>query len=328
MLVNISVATRSPGAILLALSSPVFGQADGVPQAAVRLDPVAAIIDALETHQIVALGDWHYNLELHELRLALVRDPRFPGVVNNIVVEFGTPKHQNVIDAYVNGTDVPYEELRRVWTETSQGSLWDGRVYEEFFEGVRDVNSSQPENRRIRVVLGDPTPLTMEAEAALIKREVIDKEHNALIVFGYMHLPRKPLWYTISDQDWMEFAYNHPETVSTVEHLEAAGISVFSIYPRATDPFVAVQADTISWEEPALAILEGTVLGSEPFATFASTRALMTVPDTDGDGFHQESAIPDPARSGLTEEQFDAVLLLGPLDTLRTGEPYSSEEQD
>lgn len=325
---NISAATLSPGAILLALSSAAFSQADGVPQAAVRLDPVAAIIEALDTHQVVALGDWHYNLELHELRLALVRDPRFPEVVNNIVVEFGTPKHQRVIDAYVNGADVPYAELRRVWTETSQGGLWDGRVYEEFFEVVRDVNSSRPEHRRIRVVLGDPTPLTMEAEAALIKREVIDAGHNALIVYGYMHLPRRPLWYTISDQEWMEFAYNHAETVSTVEHLEAAGISVFSVYPRATDPFVAVQGNTISWEMPALAMLEGTVLGLEPFATFASASGLMTVPDADGEGFHQESAIPDPARSGLAEDQFDAVLLLGPLDNLRTGEPYRSKEQD
>jgi hypothetical protein len=81
-------------------------------------------------------------------------------------------------------------------------------------------------------------------------------------------------------------------------------------------------------DRDAVESVTGITWNTQPFATFASTGALMTVPDTDGDGFHQESAIPDPARSGLTEEQFDAVLLLGPLDTLRTGEPYSSEEQD
>lgn len=307
-------------------SSAGFAQGRDAPPRAARLDPVTAIIDALRTHQIVALGDAHYDLELHELRLKLLRDPRFPEAVDSVVVEFGTPNHQDVIGRYLDGAEVPDDELRRVWTETSQGGVWDGRVYEEFYRTVRSVNAGLPERRRIRVVLGDPTPVTMEAEAALIKREVIDKGQNALIIYGYMHLPRRPLWYTISDQEWMEFVYTHPETVSTVEHLEAAGISVFSVYPQATDPFAEIQPDTSSWEMPALAIVEGTLLGFEPFATFAGTGGLMSVPDPEGDGFHQENAIADPARSGLTQEQFDAVLLLGPESLLRTGQPYNSTQ--
>jgi hypothetical protein len=96
--------------------------------------------------------------------------------------------------------------------------------------------------------------------------------------------------------------------------------------PRATDPFVAVQPDTTSWEVPALAIVEGTLLGIEPFATFAGSDGFISVPDIDGDGFHQENTIADPARSGLTQEQFDAVLLLGPESVLRTGKPYDSTQ--
>jgi uncharacterized iron-regulated protein len=63
-------------------------------------------MEALATHQVVALGDWHHNVQLHELRLKLLRDPRLPDVVNDIVVEFGTPRHQDVIDRYVNGGEV------------------------------------------------------------------------------------------------------------------------------------------------------------------------------------------------------------------------------
>jgi hypothetical protein len=309
--------------LLLAVSCTIYAQRAEVPQLAVRSDPVTAVIEALQTHQIVALGEWHYNLQVHELRLELIRDPRFPDAVNDIVVEFGTPQHQGIVDRYVNGFDVPHDELRRVWTETSQGGVWDGHVYEEFYQAVRDVNADLPPNRRIRVVLGDPTPLTMEAEAALIKREVIDKGRNALILWGAMHFPRKPLFYPVSDREFAEFMYNHPESVSTVAHLESLGISVFSIWPKESDPFILVQPNIMSWQMPALAIVNGTVLGLEPFATFASSGMQISVPDRDGQGRHQENVPPDPRRSGLTQEQFDAVLLLGPQASLRTGKPYN-----
>jgi hypothetical protein len=211
-----------------------------------------------------------------------------------------------------------------VWKETSFGSVWDGAVYEEFYQAVREVNANLPEHRRIRVVLGEPTPLTMEAEAAQIKRAVIDKGRNALIIFGAMHLPRMPLFYPGSDPHFAEFVYEHPDSVSTTAHLESAGISVFSIWPKAIDEFVEVQPDIQAWAMPALSIVSGTTLGLEPFATFANTDTMLSVPNENGEGTHLEQVPPDPARSGLMQEQFDAVLLLGPQDSLREGKPYDS----
>jgi hypothetical protein len=282
---------------------------------------MTAIIEALDTHQIVALGDWHHNVQLHELRLGLLRDPRLPGVVDDIVVEFGASQHQAISDRYVNGDDIPRGELRRVWAEAPLGGAWDGPDYEEFFRTIREINATLPENLRIRVVLGDTGAETMEREAAHIKREVIDRGRNALIVFGGGHLTRKPILWPTSDLEWAEFWYSHPDSVSTVAHLEAAGISVFSIHAQPSNAFIAVQPDAASWQMPALAIVEGTLLGVEPFATFNFTDTLLTVPDADGEGFHQEQVSADPARSGLTQEQFDAVLLLGPVDEMRFFEP-------
>jgi hypothetical protein len=73
---------------------------------------------------------------------------------------------------------------------------------------------------------------------------------------------------------------------------------------------------------PAFAIVGATRLGVEPFASFADTDSRMLVPDSDGEGFHPEHVPPDAARSGLMQEQFDAVLLLGPQDGMREGKPY------
>ena len=62
-------------------------------RSATRVDPISGILDAFRSHQIVALGEGiHGNNQAHAVRLALIRDPRFATVVNDIVVEFGTSR--------------------------------------------------------------------------------------------------------------------------------------------------------------------------------------------------------------------------------------------
>jgi hypothetical protein len=228
----------------------------------------------------------------------------------------------------VNGENVPRAELRRIWTEAPYGNGWDGPDYSEFFQEVREANASLRQEQRIRVVLGDTGAETMAQEAAHIRREVTDRGRSAVIVFGGGHLTRKPLWYPISDPEWMEYWYNHPDSVSTVAHLEAAGVSVFSIHAQPSDGFIAVQPDAASWSTPALAIVDGTVLGLEPFATFNFPDTELTVPDPDGEGFHQEQVSADPTRSGLTQDQFDAVILLGPAEEMVFIEALETAAQD
>jgi hypothetical protein len=326
---SISSPLRSLSASLLLAACCGSCAQQNEPAPAIPLDPVAAIIDALRSHQIVALGDWHHNLQLHELRLDLIRDPSFPTVVDDIVVEFGATEHQDIINRYVAGDDIPYEELRRVWVEAPSAldpSAWDRPDTYEFFRTVREVNSNLPDVDRLRVVAGDAGYDSMEDEAGLIMREVTDHDRNALIVFGAGHFLRKPLWYPISDLDWMESWYQHPLNVSTVSHLEAAGLSVFSIHPYVSDPFLEVQPETATWTMPTLTIVAGTVLGDEPFATFEATSDTdLMVPNANGDGFHTEQVSPDPERSGRTEEQFDAVILLGSSFEMQEVEPADSK---
>src|SRR5918995_6751529 len=121
------------GALLLSTSLS-NGQVASSPPA-VPLEPIAAILDAFKTHQIVALGEGgHGNEQGHAFRLSLIRDPRFAQVVNDIVVEFGNSRYQEIIDEFVSGSDVPYASLRKVWQDTTQPhDVWDRPIYEEFF---------------------------------------------------------------------------------------------------------------------------------------------------------------------------------------------------
>lgn len=98
----------------------------------------------------------HGNEQGHAFRLALIRDRRFAASVNDIVVEFGSARYQDLMDRFVNGGDVPAQELRRAWQDTTvTTAVWDRPIYEEFFRAVRDVNAALPPGRRLRVLLGD-----------------------------------------------------------------------------------------------------------------------------------------------------------------------------
>ena len=54
------------------------------------------------------------------------------------------------------GADVPDDELASVWRESTQGAVWEQGVYRRFFELVRAVNATLPEDERLRVLAGDP----------------------------------------------------------------------------------------------------------------------------------------------------------------------------
>ena len=137
----------------------------------------------------------HDNEQGHAFRLSLIRDPRFATTVNDIVVECGNFRYQDLMDRFVRGDDVPYDALRRVWQNTTQpDSLWDTPIYEEFFRAVRAVNASLAKERQLRVLLGDP-PIDWDSvhskndygrwdrdghPAELIRREVLAKGRRML----------------------------------------------------------------------------------------------------------------------------------------------------
>jgi hypothetical protein len=87
----------------------------------------------------------------------LCATPRFSTEVGNIVVEFGGAAQQDTLDRYLNGQQVSYTDLRRVWTDVVG---WiptvTGLGYANFFAQVRAVNLGLPPDRRIHVWLGEP----------------------------------------------------------------------------------------------------------------------------------------------------------------------------
>ncbi len=266
---------------------------------AIPIDPIAGILDLFKDYRVVGLGEGpHNNEQGHRFRLSLIRDPRFPTVVNDIVVEMGTARYQDVMDRFVRGEAVPRSELRHFWEDTTvNGTGADKPMYEEFYSAVRDVNRTLPKARQIRVLGGEP-PIAWESvktsadlrswwrqrdphAVAVIKREVIARNRRALVIYGDGHFQGRG------------FA---PRSITV--GLESEGEKIFTIATSFGD-LARFQPDVATWKVPSFARLKGTLIGTQFYARF----------------------YPLPPRPGwntqLLQDQFDGILYLGRTMTMQ-----------
>ncbi len=249
--------------ILAVLMAAAGAQQAPAPPPGVALEPIAAIVDAFRSHRIVALSEEHGDEQCHAFRLALVRDPRLPQVVDDIVVEFGNSRYQEVIDRFVRGEDVPDATLRQVWQNTTlPHAIWDRPIYEEFYRAVRTVNQSLPPDRRLRVVLGDP-PIDWDAvrsvadirahgdrsrhPSIVIEREVLAKNRRALVIYGAGHLRRQNVV--------------GPALVEWLDGMTKK--SVFVVLTGNELTLAVVRPDVRIWRAPSLTLTSGSPLDNQ-----------------------------------------------------------------
>ena len=306
--------------LLLSVATASWAQTSQPARPAVPVEPITALLDAFETHPIVALGDPHGNEQAHAFRLSLIRDPRFAATVNDIVVEWGNALCQDMMDRYVNGAKVSHQELSQAWQNTTQrrpGVPPSAQpLLEEFFWTVREVNASVPRERRLRVLLGDPPidwdDIESEADkqqwidlrdihpAELIRREVLDKQRHALVIYGGMHLQRRNLF---ANYELMDDRRVH----TLVQQLEGMKAELFTVWVNVRADLRKIQADVTSWPTPSLALVRGTTFGAADFEFYYPSEVPRA-------RFLDGQIVPIPGEEWRTlpmDEQFDAVLYLG-----------------
>ena len=227
------------------------------------VDGVGTIVSAFDRYRIVALGDLHGCQELYDFISVLIRNPDLPSKVNDIVVEFGNALYQDVADRYVSGESVTAAELSHVWRDHTNPIVFDSPVYEKFFETVRDVNKALPENKRLRVLLGDPpidwSKTTTNKEwgrmlfqrdpyfASVVEKEVLARGRKALLIIGGAHLVRG-----ISNNNvTARIESQHPRSMLIIIPHDGFREQQEELEPRLG-----------SWKAGSLALLKGTWLGS------------------------------------------------------------------
>ncbi len=205
------------------------------------------------------------------VRLRLIwRSGVLPEGENDIVIEFGNPRHQAVLDRFVSGEDVARSELSKVWQDTTQrpSRIWDSPIYEDLILVVRSVNFGLPPERQLRVLAGDypidwepidtetarPFPriailksLSQDidrdaAAATVIRKQVLDRNRKALVIFGGAHFWR-----------------NNPQNVLNLLHDDprAKWLSVNSFGGVETPAVIATHAATP--EKPIILTVTGAI---------------------------------------------------------------------
>ena len=310
-----------PLAVVLVVA--LEGQA---PAPAKPLEPVSAVLTALKSHQVVGLGlGAHNNLQGHAFLLSLIRHAGFPATGTDLIVECGNARYQAVMDRFVGGDAVPHETLRRAWQDTTQPHAGcDVLLHEELYRAIRSLNAGRPAGQRVRVLLGDP-PVDWDSPTAkadrgrfmamrdshpahVIRNEVLGKNRRALVVYGQMHLQRKQM---ASNYDM-----SHPLTHTIVSLLEREGVKVFTVWGNSRADLGTLQPDIASWPRPSLTLVRGTVLGAADFEFFYGL-PMPRMAVNEG----QVSPLPrEEWRTLRMEDQFDAVLYLGPPAAMTTAE--------
>ena len=169
------------------------------------------LVNAFDRFPLVAFSEPRHGAAGTTAFLAsLVRHPRFAGTVNDVVVEFGNARYQDVADRFVAGGDVPRDQLRQIWENTTVVTgVWTAPMYEAFLRDVRALNLTLPAERRVRVVLGDPPidwsdvrgPADEDMNdwrdahfAWAVDEHVMKKGRRALLWIGGAHLSRQVLF--------------------------------------------------------------------------------------------------------------------------------------
>lgn len=311
-----------PAAMLIVMAS---AQPPPVARLAVPVEPIDAIVAAFELHDVVALADLHDNVQDQVFKLSLIGDPRFSAT--DIVVEWGNALHQELVDRYVRGEHVADDALRRVWRDTTQPQAGRSQAPAEFLRAVRAVNASRSAERQLRVLLGDP-PINWDHvqtrddyqrflyqrdtyPAQLIERETLARGRHALVLYGGMHLQRHNLF---SNYELVDDSQLH----TLVQQLERrSNASVLTVWVDARTQLDALQSSVGAWPIPSLTYLDGTLLGAEDFAVFYDT-AVSRLRMQDG----RMVPVPEEEWGQLAmEDQFDALLYLGPPSGMTASEP-------
>jgi hypothetical protein len=279
-LVRLATAGILGGAVLASTALVGAAPADTtpsttlVPAHAGARDAQTAILALFDKYEVVASDS------PDDFYLDLIRNPAFPGKVNDIAVECGNSLYQPILDRYIAGEDVPLSEVRQVWRNTTQPMCGFSTFYERLFPLVRRINEKLPPAKKLRVLACDPpidwskvhSPqdripfLDRDASIAnVMKNQVLAKHRKALMLFGIGHLLHG------EDSAVGRYEQQYPNvTFTIVLHLGFA---------KDND---RLEKRMTSWPVPALAPFKGTWLGTLPSSYF-----ILRPPDlpTDGKGY-------------------------------------------
>jgi len=291
--------------LLLSISRNLAAQAkpsaEPVPQPA-----IPAILAAFDKYEVVGMSEAHRMKDEDDFILTLIRTPAFSQKVNDIVVECGNSLYQPILDRYIAGENVPFADVEKVWRNTTQPMCDASEFFQVFYPLVRAINQKLPQEKRLRVLAGDPpidwdqvksqkdidasdTYVRNQSIASVMEREVLSKHRRALMLFGIFHLMHESTTNAVG-----VYEKNYPNSTFVIGGLE--GLENLDSPFLSSSPFS-------NWLIPSLALSKGTWLGAMPLSHFFGP-GIKTDKNCVATYFYPEGK--------PIEKLVDALLYLGP----------------
>lgn len=267
----------------------------------------------------------HGNQALDNFILSLLSNARFPGKINDIVVECGNSLYQPILDRYIAGDDVDQTQVQMVWRNTTQPMCAVSSFYQQLFPLIRRINRRLPADQRVRVLAGDVpidwTSVKTRADllrapqdrdgtiAAIMQEDVLSRHRKALMLFGIDHLYHGPATSSADLGAVARYEKAYPGVTLVIE--DHTGFGNNTPYARFNSAF---ERRLAMWPTPSLvAQIKGTWLAD----ILDKTESLGTVVkfSTGKDG--KRIAHEEPIAGGRKIATLvDAYLYLGPRDLL------------
>ncbi len=230
---------------------------------------IAQITKQFDNHPLIMIGELHRWEQLHAFMREMIRDAGCICRADDIVVEFGNSRFQDVADRYVAGANVTEAELQSIWRDTAVPLTWNSPVYRQFFATVREINEKRLCRHPIRVLLADPpldwskirTAKDYEAwtdrdasYAAVVEREVLAKNHRAFLVAGQFHAVKQvPEGDTDGPRAAQLIERKHPRSLFSIVAATPAAAKAFHLDPA-----------------PSFKVVKGSRLESADFSIIAT----------------------------------------------------------
>ncbi len=319
-MIKISVSWRKIlAAFTLLFASGLQDSARAQAVAAPSVVPaIDGILKAFQNHPLVGIEDDHNSAQEEDFYAALVRDPRFSAEVGNVVVEFGDAAQQDTLDRYLNGQQVSYTDLRKVWTDVvGWVPTVTGLGYANFFAQVREVNLGLPPERRIHVWLGEPPidwskiktkadfqPILAQRDthaADVIEKKILALNKKAIVIYGGLHF------------------YNNVGLRKLVEKKYPTAFFIVAIYTGYATKSCTTnfEQSILDWPAPALATpIRGTSLEGKLNRAGCDVMPRTSLPYRPSMSDEQKAQFAETLERMLSGLDGDALLYLGKAETL------------
>lgn len=313
--------------ITISISTTASLSAQRADKTASPLEPISGLITLFKETPLVAIGETHEHKQLYDLLTQLVQTKDFYTQVNDILIESGNARYQDILDRYISGQEVPMDDLQQVWLNTTQSPVdpWGNEVYIDFLKTIRELNQSIKPEYQVRVIAADP-PIewsqihTLDAYretrgsrnafySQMALNEVLEKNRKALLICGGAHFGYQNPRQTLINQ---RIEKEYPNSVTVV--LAASGLGSAN---KAHEHKLA------DWNRPTLVKLKNTWIGELP----GLRRRLRTTPapvSQSGNTAGTTTPTPvSPPTSGATSKKqdfSDYLLYFGTPDEIVYGE--------